>query len=212
MSSLIIDLQKDALDESISTTNLLRKALVVARKLKQKDFEVWIGCELNGYSDTDIEIPSYRNISGKLKAFNPHNGWIPAVIPNSDLENVITQRQVFDSISELEFLLNSTEGNELISGFSGHCEQQLRKIFNFHSIFQLFTSKSQFRKILDGVRNTVLNWSLKLEEDGIYGEQMIFTNKEKEIASNASYTVNNFYGDVNNSQIQQNSQDSKQER
>jgi hypothetical protein len=36
MSSLVLELQRDALDPSISVLNLLRKALVVAKKLLRK--------------------------------------------------------------------------------------------------------------------------------------------------------------------------------
>lgn len=56
----------------------------------------------------------------------------------------------------------------------------------------------------------VLEWALKLEEDGIMGDKMIFTEKEKEIAKAENYTINNFYGEVSNSQIQQNSNNSSQ--
>jgi len=42
MSSLVIELQADAINSSVSILNLLRKALVVAKKLGIKDFEDWI--------------------------------------------------------------------------------------------------------------------------------------------------------------------------
>jgi hypothetical protein len=39
---------------------------------------------------------------------------------------------------------------------------------------------------------------------------MVFSQQEKDIAVSKSYTVNNFYGNVNNSQIQQHTSDSQQ--
>jgi len=39
LSSVILDLQKEALDKDISVNDLLRKAYVVARKLKIDEFE-----------------------------------------------------------------------------------------------------------------------------------------------------------------------------
>ena len=55
-----------------------------------------------------------------------------------------------------------------------------------------------------------MEWILKLEEDGIIGVDMKFTDEEKRIASEKNYTVNNFYGNILNSQIQQNSNQSLQ--
>lgn len=56
------------------------------------------------------------------------------------------------------------------------------------------------------VRNKILDWALLLEENEILGENMTFTEKEREIASNTqvinNYT-NNFYADVKDIGIQQ---------
>ena len=59
MASIVIELQKEALDGDIPLSDLLRKALVVARKLKVKEFDIWVSKELEGYSDNS-EIPNYR--------------------------------------------------------------------------------------------------------------------------------------------------------
>lgn len=66
-----------------------------------------------------------------------------------------------------------------------------------------FLREAQFQGISEAVRTTVLNWALELESDGILGDEMFFTEGEKEIAITRNYTVNNFYGQVNNSQIKQ---------
>jgi len=47
--SLVLELQKEALDQRVSVSHLLRKALVVVRKLKLSEFQNWIEIELNGY-------------------------------------------------------------------------------------------------------------------------------------------------------------------
>lgn len=63
MSSVILDLQKEALDKDISVNDLLRKAYVVARKLKIDEFEKWTQLELNGYKELE-DIPDYRHLVG----------------------------------------------------------------------------------------------------------------------------------------------------
>src|SRR5437867_12537470 len=79
MSSLVLQLQGECLDSSASTLEILRKALVVARKLGVKDFQAWIEKELKGYDDF-ANIPSYRKLRGQLRAFNPYVGWIPIIM------------------------------------------------------------------------------------------------------------------------------------
>ncbi|HBP87483.1 MAG TPA: hypothetical protein DD706_07295 [Nitrospiraceae bacterium] len=43
----------------IPIADLLRKALVVARKLGLKEFEWWVAKELSGYEETK-DVPQYR--------------------------------------------------------------------------------------------------------------------------------------------------------
>jgi hypothetical protein len=58
--------------------------------------------------------------------------------------------------------------------------------------------------ILHAVRNMVLEWCLQLEKDGILGEGLVFSAKEKEAAAHANYTIN-YNAPVAHSQIQQGS-------
>ena len=66
------------------------------------------------------------------------------------------------------------------------------------------------------MRNAILAWSLKLEADGIVGDGMSFSPKEKEIASeragNLQPVVNYItIGHMENSSIQQGTQQSRQD-
>ena len=78
---------------------------------------------------------------------------------------------------------------------------------------ELHTPINQIEAIRDTVRNTILDWSLKLEEDGIIGEGLSFSQKEKEIAHSHNYTigtVGTVIGEMKNSQIQQDTVNSTQ--
>jgi hypothetical protein len=57
-------------------------------------------------------------------------------------------------------------------------------------------------------RTVILEWSLRLEKDGVLGEGMSFSDKEKESAASATYHIQNYISHVTNSQIQQNTKDS----
>ena len=72
MASLVLELQRDALDFGVPVSSLLRKAVVVARKLGLRDPERWTQLELKGYG-MDDEIPDYRRIRGQVKAFIPYH-------------------------------------------------------------------------------------------------------------------------------------------
>jgi len=67
--SLVEQLQAEALDRSVPTEDLLRKAKVVAAKLDLPDFLAWIEKELGGYDAGDA-VPSYRVVSGEVRGWN----------------------------------------------------------------------------------------------------------------------------------------------
>jgi predicted RNA binding protein with dsRBD fold (UPF0201 family) len=210
MASVVIELQRDALDRNVSITDLLRKSLVVARKLKINEFEKWVSSELNGYSKTE-EIPDYRWATGSVKAWNPYHGWQPVMFPDNEMAAAVSRKPNAQSIAELESLLEKDDGNSTFQmPFPPSVENQLRKAISFDTQITLVIPSTDLVKIVDAVRNIVLNWAMKLEEDGILGEGLSFTSEEKEAATRTEYNITNFYGAIENSQIQQQTKDSIQ--
>lgn len=71
----------------------------------------------------------------------------------------------------------------------------------------------QVKNIFERVKTNILNWAITLEKQGILGDDIGFSQKEKDIINNNSiiynYT-NNFYGSVDNTNLQQKNEDSKQ--
>jgi predicted RNA-binding protein with RPS1 domain len=61
-------------------------------------------------------------------------------------------------------------------------------------------------RILDAVRNIILNWALNLEDQGILGEGLAFSENEKKAAIQISQNINYFYGPVQSSQLAQGNQ------
>jgi hypothetical protein len=74
--------------------------------------------------------------------------------------------------------------------------------------FSIHIGHSQIGAITEAVRNKVLDWSLRLEEDGILGDGMTFTADEKDQAKKStSVVIHNFQGimgDVQHSTVSQN--------
>lgn len=59
MNSLVLDLQQKVLRPDCDILDALRKAHLIAAKLKLAEFDSWIQNELNGYNCTNDEIPEY---------------------------------------------------------------------------------------------------------------------------------------------------------
>lgn len=199
---IVIELQKQALDENTSLEALLRKAYLVAKKLKLKELEVWINQEQNGYNS---KVPDYRILAGEMKAWNPYHEWIPMIMP-ADIANMVNKIPLGMSISAIVDSYESSEGSVVLS-INGEMTEALNKMTDsFPTKYGFIVSKSELYRIMSTVRNKILDWAIILEENGILGEDMTFTNEEKETATSSEIInnyINNFYGEVNDIDLQQ---------
>lgn len=208
--SVVIELQRDALDRNFSATDLLRKALVVARKLKIPELEQWINKELSGFGDNEV-LPEYRIISGQVRGWNPYHGWQPIYFPDAEMEEALSKRGNSQTIAEIESLINNKkESGSLQIPFTGSIHRQLCNAIGQTTDITLIVQPQALVRIIDAVRTIILNWALQLEEDGILGEGLAFTVAEKQEVGKNSYNVNNFYGSINSSQIAQGNTHSSQ--
>ena len=64
--SIVLDLQLLSTDKNVDISELLRKSLLIASKLKLDKFKEWINSELHGYNNMD-DIPNYRTVNAELK-------------------------------------------------------------------------------------------------------------------------------------------------
>ncbi|MCQ6339506.1 hypothetical protein NPM06_07420 [Bacillus cereus] len=200
MEAIVLDLQKEAYDS---------KSNVVARKLKLEEFGNWVNEELNGYQSYE-KTPEYRNVCGQLKARDLYGGGlIPVLINDPKYTDIITNRKLVQPISEIESYVGK-KGNILVTFPVGQREI-LSKAIGTETEYFLEVSKNQIGSIVDNVRNIVLEWSLKLEEEGILGEGMSFSKEEKEKAKNQGPLIS-FGSDASGVQIQiqQNTSNSSQ--
>lgn len=211
MSSVVIDLQRECLDGNTDIVDLLRKSLLVARKLKLSDFEIWVRNELNGYKSTD-EVPDYRIIFGQLKGFNPYHGWVDTVLPDNEIENMINNQSIIDSIPKIQMMLKSKDQMTIIPLNSELCAL-ISQFFNHETRYAIFIDKGALYDIIEKTKSLILDWSITLEENGILGENPRFSEKEKNIAK-INHTISNyiniFYGEVSKPQLQQGTDNSTQ--
>lgn len=201
IQSIVLQLQAECLDHSVHTTALLRKALVVATKLKLSDFNQWCDSELNGYRDAK-SIPEYRRIHGEIKIHNPYRGWQPVIFQDSEMQQALSDRTLDQPISELEDVAkNHSTKSVLQMSFPPEVLHKYLggKHLDLGLIPVLVVSPSELIGIMDSVRNTILQWTLRLEEQGILGEGLTFTQKEIVTASaTPSIRIDNFQGILGN--------------
>lgn len=208
MSSLVEDLQSECVDESTSVSQLLRKARVLSVKLEANELEVWLGHELSGYP-ADTEVPEYRQITGQPKRRNPHYGLQPILMSDNFSAFVISSRDIKQPISELE-ALDLESGDSLHMEYPNEIKMALMKQMPFPMEPILLVSHVSIVGILDAVRNTILDWVLELERNGVLGEGLRFTARDKQKAVPANYQITNNIGSMHGSQIQQLSDNSSQ--
>lgn len=204
MASLVEELQKDALNHDIKITELLQKSLVVATKLKLDDLATWVRQELDGYGED--EVPKYRELHGAVQVFDPYQGYQPLEFQNVDHAKRFSEMHFNTPIGELEHdLINAQKsGSDAFQVlFSPAVEKMLMDAISYRLQPSLHINASQFQGVLDAVRKIILEWSLKLEEDGITGEGMSFSSEEKSKAQSVTYNIKNYIeGNIQDSQIQ----------
>lgn len=202
--SIVLKLQKKCLDKNEDLQSLLREALLISTKLKLTDFKDWVNNELKGYEDYN-KVPEYRTIYSRLMFFNPYQGWIDSRFNNHELADIINKNNITQPIGELEHTLNSVE-NEFTLTIPPFHEEKIREIFKTDYKAGKFIAKTQIHGIIEQVRNLLLDWTLKLEDQNILGnDDLIFTEREKEIAQGNIFNIKNFTGNVSTGDYSQNS-------
>ncbi len=204
MSSLVLDLQQDLMQQDCHIITALRKAHIIASKLKLDDFDAWIKAELDGYTGTQDNVPNYRQVVGQIKAWNPYHGWIPVLLSNRELEELLCKRKMAESISDIVELYNTSKSHFVMT-FAADVANQLNSWCDapFATKYSLHVSSHCLKSIIDQVVNCLLEWTLKLETEGIIGENMSFKQEEKEIAQTLPQQINNYYGSVINGNVGQ---------
>lgn len=207
--SIVLELQRLASEKSTDVSELLRKSLIVATKLKLDEFKAWVLRELRGY-DTE-EVPPYRRLHWEVRVQNPiRGGSDPVILP----------REILDIVQDVPFRGPISLCVSAVEGKDRHGEvvqmpmpEQLMLLI-VRGLRRpaepiLLSSVFQLQKILDAVRTTILEWSLKLEAEGIVGEGLSFSPEEKERAAATMHVSigGNFQGilgDVSGSTVTQN--------
>lgn len=178
---------------------------MVATKLKLAEMNSWIEHELHGYP-ADARVPEYRHLHGDVRAHNPYNGYLmPIRCADPDLQDSLSAWICRQSIGSLYEAAKGDSGFLQVP-FSEQHMVIIRTMLGADDRgwmipFRKF-DRSQVHAILDAVRNHILDWTLRLESEGILGEGLTFTPQEKDKAAAMTSiqigSVENFQGVIGN--------------
>lgn len=73
--TLLREIQTATTDKNVNISDLLRKAKILAARLRNPEFEAWVDHELNGYGDKE-SLPSYRLLPAMAKGTLTNGFWI----------------------------------------------------------------------------------------------------------------------------------------
>ncbi len=128
---------------------------------------------------------------------NWYGGWLPVNFADAPTEKLLSKRKLFLPISQIQALTKEhADGSGIGLPFPPGALKQLG-IGNKMAAVEV--DATALIGVVDSVRTAVLNWSLQLEKQGILGQGMTFSEREKESAKNIIYNIENFtgvFGDV----------------
>jgi hypothetical protein len=164
-------------------------------KLGLAEFGNWVDSELNGYIGKEVdELPEYRKFHGMPEAFNPYRGWVPISFSSPELERKLSLVTIGMTIAAIEDSVRDVKYDGIFYvPYPPELRQELRKSGKFND-FRVKLNRLDCANIVHAVRNILLDWTLAMEKQGIFGENLTFAPEEREkSASVTAQTINNFH-------------------
>lgn len=170
--NLISEIQKGILDPSVLLSSTLRKAKVLAYRLKNNEFKGWVDRELNGYTGGRNALPDYRRLGSQSYgtfasiAKVAKNVPIPPLCLPDEFQEFSENLFMPEGIRALESLVES--GNSTIqynwpANLIAIAGDQIYERMTCLGAWRVI-SKSQIEQIIDTVRNRLLTFLLELEQ------------------------------------------------
>jgi len=171
--SLIEDIKNDVLDHSIPLASALRKALVLAKKLKSEELERWVKAELEGYGQE--KLPDYRVYAAHARCTvtngvrTNQNFPIPGPLGNDQIERIVRTIHFRQSIAALSEICSAGSGKTDSMKFmlpeivKTYITDNSNNDYQCIDAWQVVTVPA-LAGIIDMVRTRLLEFALKLEE------------------------------------------------
>ncbi len=179
MGGIVLELQQEALSKDANIESLLRKAYVIAKKLKLKEFEDWIKQEQDGY---ETDVPQYRYIGGTLYALNPANGRRIPVGLSGGGRDKFSKFPIIEGMSSLNDLYITAKDNVSFS-ISSKLTDTLNKTAPFETIYSYVVPKSQLHQVISTVQNNIELDFIVRRKWNSRRKSFIYRNRNKKCSS-----------------------------
>ena len=210
--TLFAEIQSDILGNAPIST-ILRKAKVLAYRLKNQEFKDWVEWELNGYIGDNCEfIPYYRRFKppsfGNFMnlAWQRNNAPIPLSIFPDEFREMLGTLEMHQGVKELEAMIETAIANnsemfsyawppEILPLLTDGVYESMHCISAWRAI-----SREQIAQILDTTRNRLLSFILELSDRYPDEAKSDFSNTTQ-IPNDQISQVFNYYILGNNPQV-----------
>lgn len=168
--NILEQIQESLLDRNELLTDTLRKAKILAHKLKSEELQNWVSLELNGYKSVD-ELPDYRVIKTSCVGYwtngiySVTNRGVPTYkIQDENLIKHLSRFLVFDGIRTVEELSKGNEKHFILPpDLTAYVNTFVRDAQRFgYAEIEYVVSSQDFIQIIDTVKNRLLDFILEL--------------------------------------------------
>lgn len=176
--SLLREIQHDAIDANIDISVVLRKCKVLAARLGNEEFKLWVEHELNGYTSKE-ELPDYRIL--RVESYGHFAGIAGSALKNVPIPSLyipditeewrdfITTHYLMEPISSYASLIKGRSGSAPLqvpwpADLIAYVGSKIYEDMNCMSAWKLISSSS-IAALLDTVRNRILSFVLELEAE-----------------------------------------------
>jgi AbiTii len=147
-------------------SHLLRNALVVAKRIDDREFEEFIIKESKGYERGTL--PEHRKLQGSVMVAPPYGGYQEVEVDDLDANSLrkVSTAYVVEPVSVLEKALNfEGEDGYFTAEFSPENEGVLHPLQNKQVRYVIVIDNSRVKGLLDDVRTIVLDWAIKQQRE-----------------------------------------------
>lgn len=206
--TLLQEIKRDATDDKISLTVVLRKCKILAAELGNEKLAEWVGNEQNGYSDVE-QCPDYRKLKtqsfGTLIGGNNMSKHVP-IPPSSlpeELKEFCTTDYLMKGIAFYEHTLADREIQKVGLRIPWHGDaiavtaRHYEKMGNPTLVeASKVLSLSSIAGLLETVRNRVLDFVLEIEKQFPDVGEASFDKDSVDEKTVDKIVQMNFYGDT----------------
>ena len=205
--SLLREIENGSTDATVDISTILRKAKILAARLKNQDLADWLERELNGYPDK-VDVPDYRMAGGPvygefaLPFQQLGTQQIPASVLPPNLRHWAEKVRLREPIATYSALLARSS---LKGGLQVPWPTDMARLYGSKAYENVLCLKawialdsSALAGMLDSVRNRLLSFTLAIERENPDAGEAAIGSTPVEPAKVAQYFQTFIYGGTNN--------------